>query len=133
MTILTDFVNPKRLELEQLHKQIESLTNKRFELVESLANIKQRKEHELNGKSGFLDELNILHDVVTSSKIGLFVYLLFFFFFLAIELFVLVIKLSDKDSDYDMLLLHQVKMRAKMLDSLVQHPSTALKQDGRFS
>jgi hypothetical protein len=110
--------NPKKLEMEQLHRQIEALQNKKFELAASITTLKERKEKELKAATGFLDELNLLHDVVTSSRIGLFVYLLFLFFFLAIELFVLVIKLTDKESDYDKLIQHQTDVRVKMLEKL---------------
>lgn len=110
--------NPKKLEMEQLHKQIETLQNKKFALAASITSIKERKEQELKASTGFLDELTLLHDVVTSSSIGLFVYLLFLFFFLAIELFVLVMKLTDSDSDYDRLLRHQTDIRMQMLEKL---------------
>lgn len=110
--------NPKKLEMEQLHKQIETLQNKKFALAASITSIKERKEQELKASTGFLDELTLLHDVVTSSSIGLFVYLLFLFFFLAIELFVLVMKLTDGDSDYDKLLRHQTDIRVQMLEKL---------------
>lgn len=110
--------NPKKLELEQLHRQIESLQKEKFARLESLAGIRERKEAELKSSTGFLDELNLLHDVVTSSAIGIFVYLLFLLFFLAIELFVLVIKLSDRESDYDKLLQHQTDVRLQMLTKL---------------
>ncbi|PRD56397.1 DUF4407 domain-containing protein [Sphingobacterium gobiense] len=113
--------NPKKLEMEQLHKQIETLQNKKFALAASITSIKERKEQELKASTGFLDELTLLHDVVTSSSIGLFVYLLFLFFFLAIELFVLVMKLTDNDSDYDRLLRHQTDIRVQMLEKLRMH------------
>ncbi|MFD1770561.1 DUF4407 domain-containing protein [Sphingobacterium suaedae] len=110
--------NPKKLEMEQLHKQIETLQNKKFALAASITTIKDRKEKELKAATGFLDELTLLHDVVTSSQIGIFVYLLFMLFFLAIELFVLVMKLTDKESDYDKLIQHQTAIRVHMLEKL---------------
>lgn len=110
--------NPKKIEMEQLHKQIETLQHKKFELAQSITTIKDRKEKELKAATGFLDELTLLHDVVTSSQIGIFVYLLFLLFFLAIELFVLVMKLTDKESDYDKLLQHQTEIRVHMLEKL---------------
>lgn len=113
--------NPKKLEMQQLHKQIETLQNKKFELAASITTIKERKEKELKAATGFLDELTLLHDVVTSSQIGIFVYLLFLLFFLAIELFVLVMKLTDVESDYDKLLQHQTQIRVAMLAKLQEH------------
>ncbi|WP_437918479.1 DUF4407 domain-containing protein [Sphingobacterium sp. LRF_L2] len=110
--------NPKKIELAQLHKQIATLQDKKFELVASITTIKERKEKELKAATGFLDELTLLHEVVTSSSIGVFVYLLFMLFFLAIELFVLVMKITDKESDYDKLLQHQTNIRVQMLQKL---------------
>src|SRR5690606_38646242 len=110
--------NPKKLEMEQLHKQIETLQNKKFALAASITSIKERKEQELKASTGFLDELTLLHDVVTSSSIGLFVYLLLLFFFLAIDLTVLVMMLTDSDSQYDCRVRHQTDICMQMLETL---------------
>ena len=110
--------NPKKRELEQINEQINILNGQKFKTLGSLASIKAKKEEDLRKSSGFIDELNILHDVITSSKIGFTVYLLFFLFFLSIELFVVTIKLFDKASDYDKLIHHQTEVRLKMLERL---------------
>lgn len=110
--------NPKKRELEQIHDQINILNGQKFKTLSSLDSIKANKEKDLRKSSGFIDELKILHEVITSSKIGLFVYLLFLFFFLAIELFVVSIKLSETTSDYDRLINHQTDVRIKMLERL---------------
>jgi len=110
--------NPKKRELEQIHEQVNILNGQKFKTLGSLDSIKANKEKELRKSSGFIDELNILHEVITSSKIGLLVYLLFFFFFLSIELFVVTIKVFDKASDYDRLINHQTDVRIKMLERL---------------
>ncbi len=110
--------NPKKRELEQINDQINILNSQKFKTIGSLDSIKANKEKDLRKSSGFIDELNILHDVITSSKIGFTVYLLFFLFFLSIELFVVTIKLFDKASDYDKLINHQTEVRMKMLERL---------------
>ena len=101
--------NPKKKELEQINEQINILNTQKFKTIGSLDSIKTSKEKDLRRPSGFIDELSILHDVITSSIIGLTVYLLLFFFFLSIELFVVTIKLFDKASDYDELVNHQTQ------------------------
>lgn len=110
--------NPKKRELEQINEQINVLNGQKFKTIGSLDSIRANKEKDLRKSSGFIDELNILHEVITSSKIGLTVYLLFFFFFLSIELFVVTIKLTDKASDYDKLINHQTEVRMRMLERL---------------
>ncbi|WP_099370824.1 DUF4407 domain-containing protein [Sphingobacterium sp. 1.A.5] len=110
--------NPKKRELEQINEQINILNAQKFKTIGSLDSIKANKEKDLRKSSGFIDELNILHDVITSSTIGFTVYALFFFFFLSIELFVVTIKLFDKASDYDKLVNHQTDVRMKMLERL---------------
>jgi len=110
--------NPKKRELEQINEQINSLNEQKFKTIGSLDSIKANKEKDLRKSSGFIDELNILHEVISSSSIGFIVYLLFFLFFLSIELFVVTIKLFDKASDYDKLINHQTEVRIKMLERL---------------
>ncbi|MFZ4860759.1 DUF4407 domain-containing protein [Sphingobacterium sp. Mn56C] len=110
--------NPKKFELEQTLKQIEALTNKKFEVEASIGPLKKQKEEELRKTSGFIDEIEILHSVITTSNLALFIYLLFLFFFLSIELFVVSLKLWDSESDYDKLIRHQTEVRLKMLEKL---------------
>jgi hypothetical protein len=110
--------NPKKLELEQLDKQLASLLQNKFEKEQAIFKLQEDVEKELKSKSGFLDEINILAKVIGSSWVGMVVYFLFMFFFLCIELFVIFIKISDKDSDYEVLLKHQYDTRLQMLNAL---------------
>lgn len=110
--------NPLKVEFDFLQGQITELNSKKFELLNSLTDLKRKKEEELKSATGFLDELILLKEVIASSWVGAFVYFLFLFFFLSLELFILIMKLSDKESDYDKLVDHQMEVRIQMLHRL---------------
>lgn len=110
--------NPLKVEFDFLQSQITDLNSKKFELVNSLTDLKRKKEEELKSSTGFLDELTLLKEVIASNWVGMFVYFLFLFFFLSLELFILIMKLSDKESDYDKLVDHQMNVRIQMLQRL---------------
>ncbi|SKB96047.1 protein of unknown function [Parapedobacter luteus] len=110
--------NPLKVEFDFLQAQITELNGKKFELLNSLTDLKRKKEEELKSATGFLDELTLLKEVIASNWVGMFVYALFLFFFLALELFILIMKLSDKESDYDKLVDHQMDIRIEMLQRL---------------
>lgn len=110
--------NPLKVEFDFLQSQITELNGAKFELVNSLTDLKRRKEEELKSATGFLDELKLLKEVIFSSWLGVFVYFLFLFFFLSLELFILIMKMSDQESDYDKLVDHQMNVRIQMLQRL---------------
>jgi len=110
--------NPLKVEFDFLQGQIQELNGKKFELMNSLTDMKKQKEEELKSATGFLDELTLLKEVIASNWVGMFVYGLFLFFFLSLELFILIMKLSDEKSDYDKLINHQMGVRIEMLQRL---------------
>lgn len=115
---LTDVQNPKAELLPDIEDQVKLLRAQKSEKENSKINIRQEIEKELKGKTGFLEELNVLFSILFSSKIALFVWLSFFIFFLTIELFVLVNKFGERENDYDKIILHQRDIRLKMLEKL---------------
>ncbi len=118
--------NPLKIEFEFLQDQIGELNKKKFELSQSITELRTKKEQELKEATGFLDELVLLKEVVAESWVGMFVYGLFLFFFLSLELFILIMKMSDKESDYDKLIAHQVDVRTEMLSQLKISPTQQL-------
>ncbi len=114
--------NPLKIEFEFLQEQIAELNKKKFELTQSVTELRAKKEQELKEATGLLDELVLLKEVVAESWVGMFVYGLFLFFFLSLELFILIMKMSDKESDYDKLIAHQVDVRSEMLSQLKINP-----------
>lgn len=110
--------NPLKIEFEFLQQQISELNRKKFELSQSITDLRERKQKELIESTGFLEELVLLKEVVMESWVGMAVWGLFLLFFLSLEFFILIMKMSDKESDYDKLINHQVDVRTKMIDQL---------------
>lgn len=112
--------NPKAEFLPTIHEQIEKLRNNRLELSQQLIDIRTTLSKDLLAKKGFLDEIEVMFEIITSSAVSLGVWGLWFVFFLAIELFVLMSKYGDKENDYDKTIEHQKAMRIKAINSLVK-------------
>ena len=117
---LNDVANPKAALLPDIAGQISKLRAQKSEKENSKINIRQELETELNGKTGFLDELKILFGILLSSSIAMVVWLMFFLFFICVEVFVLINKFGEEKNDYDSIILHQKDTRIKMLEKLAE-------------
>lgn len=115
---LSDVTNPKAELLPEIDRQIVQLREQKSQKENSKLTIRTDLENDLISKTGFLDEINVLLDILLTSKIAGSVWILFFLFFLTIELFVLVNKFGDKENDYDRVITHQRDTRIKMIDKL---------------
>lgn len=69
---------------------------------------------------GFLQELNILYDIITKDGIALAFYITMFCFFLLLELLVVTSKGSDGDCDYDLTVKHQQRIKELTLKRMEQ-------------
>lgn len=110
--------NPKADLIPQIDAQIAQLRAELTRKEEMLLNIRAGIETDLIQKTGFLDELNALLKIVTSSVVSIFVWGFLFLFFTSLELFILVNKLSDKQTDYEEIVMHQMNIRKKHLEKL---------------
>lgn len=115
----TSIPNPKAEMIPQIDGQIASLRESKNEKESQVINMQEVLESELKSKVGFIDELSTLFKIISSSAVAIFVWTLWFLFFLTIELFVLVSKIGDTGNDYDKTILHQMDIRIKMLEKLV--------------
>lgn len=115
---LTDIPNPKANLIPALDQQIEDMRVQKNEKQGSRLNIREDLEKELKARTGFLDELKTLMDILTSHPIALIVWILIFIFFLALEIFVLVIKFGDAKNDYERTILHQMDIKNRMIEEL---------------
>ena len=115
---IEDVPNHKLAVIPQITDQIQQLTKQRIENENMKLHMQDTLTNQLQSKVGFLDELNILFNILFNSRIALFIWCLLFLFFFSIELFVLVNKFWDKRSDYDQTIIHQMDMRIKMLEHL---------------
>jgi hypothetical protein len=118
---ITSIPNPKTDFLPKLDEQIQKLRINKNELSQQLIDIRERIRADLLGKKGFLDELEVMFDIILSSWVSGGIWMLWFLFFLAIELFVLVSKYGDKENDYDKMIQHQKDIRIQAIDALINN------------
>lgn len=78
-----------------------------------------RKEFE-KAEVGFLQELNILYEIITADFIALAFYITLFSFFLLLELLVVTSKGGDSECDYDLTVKHQQKIKELTLKRMEQ-------------
>ena len=111
-----DFIPGKR-------EQIKELSGRRDTLFSEMRDIRKKLEKELNEKTGFLTELDIMKKILFESWVSILFWSLWFIFFCAIELFVLVNKLSKKEeTDYDMVIRHERDSKIKAIEQLSVKP-----------
>jgi hypothetical protein len=122
--------HPLLVENLSLRQQIEFNDNlKRKELNDLQGRIDKEKNRVRNEPPGFLDELNIIYDLATSSFISKVAYFIFLFFFIFIELFIVIAKFSDGENDYYKIIAFQEKIREERLIALETKRAAALGSD----
>jgi hypothetical protein len=122
--------NPKVELIPQIDARISELRNEKRNKEEYRLNLRENVENELKSKKGFLDELTVMMNILTSSPAGLLVWLFFFLFFLLLELFVVIIKWRDEATDYDHMLLYQTEHKKRRLRAVFTSPSTQANRIG---
>lgn len=122
--------HPLLSENASLRQQIafnDNLKNK--EINELQGKLEKEKDRVRKEPPGFLDELNIIHDLATSSFISAFAYFIFLFFFVFIELFIVIAKFSDGENDYYKIVAFQEKIREERLIILEKKRAASLGSD----
>ncbi len=76
-----------------------------------------RKEIEEKG-TGFLQELNVLWDIITEDFISLAFYFALLLFLLLLEMLVVTTKSGDEDCDYDLIIRHQQTLKKFTLEKM---------------
>lgn len=71
-----------------------------------------------NAKVGFLQELQVLIDIISHSKIALVFYIVMFSFFMLLELLIVTSKANDGDCDYDLIVKHQQNIKKNTLQRM---------------
>lgn len=117
---VTEVENPKAKLIPALDEQFSRLLAQKSEEETQYTTMRADLEAELKSRTGFLDEIVILKEILMENPVALFIWSCIFLFFLCIELFILVNKGGDgKDqNDYDALVLHQQEMRKRELGKL---------------
>ena len=114
----TDVPNPtgKRIErnnetINLFRKQQEEYTAKKLEAEMSL-------RAEISSKTGFLEELSAIIQIIGGKIEALIFYLILFCFLLLLELFIVFSKMMDKKCDYDEIVEHQLETRINALQAM---------------
>jgi len=115
---ISSIQNPKMSLIPSIDQQIFNLRNQKAKLDSALIMVRPSVEKEIKSKVGFLDELNVMYQLVTDSGVALIVYLIWFFFLLGLEMFILASKLGDRSNDYDETIRHQMALHLKKLELL---------------
>lgn len=131
--INTKGANPLLVDNQNLRQQILSVGQAKIEERNSLyGRINSEKERIRKEKPGFLDELNIIYNLASSSGLSAFAYFIFLFFFILIELFIVFAKIMDGENDYYRIMKYQEKIREERLMILEQKRNAALGEDQRI-
>jgi hypothetical protein len=122
--------NPKAELIPKIDEQLRTLREQKTKREDEILNSRQLLERNFNANVGFLDELEILFNILYDSRVALVVWLLIFLFFFSLELFVILIKTGDNKNDYDSVVEHQMKIRMAMINKLGEKDSIvdAIKQ-----
>lgn len=107
-------VETNNVNLERLRKQQDEYTIKKLEVEKNL-------RQELSSNVGFLEELHAMLELLSSRTEALIFYCIIFSFLISLELFVVASKMSDKKCDYDMIVEHQLNVKAIALGELVRN------------
>lgn len=125
--------HPKLEENNELRKQISVYESYIISERDSLTSrIERAKSKARNEPPGFLDELTIIIDLATQSRIASIAYLVFLSFFILIELFIVLAKLSDGNNDYNRFLEYQERIREDRLRILEQKRNASIGEDDRI-
>lgn len=110
--------NPKLKLIPEIENQINKIIELKRKVEDKKINIRELLEKDLTSKTGFLQELNIVFEIIFSSVASAIVWGMIFLFFFFIEMFVLVNKWTNELSDYDELIKLQETLRKVKMNIL---------------
>jgi hypothetical protein len=93
--------NPRIRQVETNEKNLEWLRRQQEDFTLKKMDAEKNLRKELSEKTGFLEELNAMIEILKESRTALIFYTFVFLFLLSLELFVVTSKFGDKNCDYD--------------------------------
>lgn len=93
--------NPKVNLLSAIDKTIADLRMEKNKKDSLLLGLRPKIEADLKQNVGFLDELAVMHSLLSESFVSFAAWFIWFVFLLGLELLILVSKRGDEDNDYD--------------------------------
>ncbi|GAB2701629.1 hypothetical protein GCM10027037_28690 [Mucilaginibacter koreensis] len=119
--------NPNIALIAPIDKQISDLRTDKATKEASLIKLRTDLEKEIKDKTGFLDELIVMVNLIKSSWVALIVWLLWLTFLIGIELFVMFSKKNDEQNinDYDLTIRHHMALQKRKLALMYQAIETS--------
>lgn len=112
--------NPKMALIQPLDSVINIMRQQLHHKENELFHIRPALEKEMQEKTGFLDELKVMVQLLSNSYVAMGFWLLWILFFLFIEMLVLFSKMGDKASDYEKAVLHHMNIQIWRLDAFAR-------------
>lgn len=119
-TTRSNIPNPKIPLIAVTDSTIADMRKQKTAKENILLNIGPALEKEMKEKAGFLDELKVMVQLISGSRVALAFWLLWILFFLFIEMLVLFSKMGDKASDYEKVVIHHMNLQIWRLDALAK-------------
>jgi hypothetical protein len=120
LTTRTTVPNPNIERRELVQSLIKQLQQAKAEKEATLLNIRPQLEKEISSKVGFLDELEIMFEILSNSFVGLLVWLIWFVLLVGLELFVVASKRNEKENDYERTIKHHMALQIRKLEALAR-------------
>ena len=120
VTTISNVANPQIALIQPLEKTIADLRVQKSSKDSALLNVRPALEKEISSKVGFLDELEIMFNLIKRSNVALFVWIIWFFFLFGLEMLVLISKMNEKEDDYARTVKHHMALQLRKLDAFAK-------------
>lgn len=117
----TPVANPRIKQVESNNVNLKRLRELQDEYTIKKLEVEKNLRQELSTNVGFLEELHAMLELLASRTEALIFYGIIFSFLISLELFVVASKMGDKKCDYDMIIEHQLNVKATALGELVRN------------
>jgi hypothetical protein len=111
--------NPRIEQVKTNENNLKLYRLQQSELTEKKFNAKEDLRQELGSKTGFLEELSAMLEILSTKIEALIFYIIIFLFLMALELFVVISKLIDKQCDYDLTVEIIMERKKALLNEMV--------------
>lgn len=120
VTTISNVPNPQIALIQPLEKTIADLRIQKSSKDSALLNVRPALEQQISSKVGFLDELEIMFNLLKRSNVALIVWLIWFFFLFGLEMLVLISKINEKENDYEKTVKHHMNLQLRKLDAFAK-------------
>lgn len=120
------FENPLVARIIEEQKFLERLLDDRQGLQQQRLTLRLDTEKELKENKAFLDELDVMFQILRESWAAVIVYLLWAIFILGLECLIVVSKIGETESDYTHIIKHHYQINLAKLEELARTKENTL-------